>query len=268
MSLKNKKAPVIGAIFSSDSSDEDDLPPRRSFTTDVSGSDRPKPKPISLRVSMGGSDKRSGSESSSSITQRQQPIVVPETSPEGYSPIDKTRIGTIKHNTLVQYETNAGKLVKPKYFKKCDTIAGTVVVGFFPHNKRNYPESLSNIKTVYIFRGVQGGSEALKETIELSNDQWKSIRRDMVISYEKEDHEFVYRAKFNSFIKGADGSTRMSLTSERGFNYVANPSKIVKIYRHVTGNDKTLTLILEALRKLETRVRQIEANQKKKSPRE
>lgn len=276
MSSKKKVAPVIGTIFSSDSSDEDNIPQRtqrtqrtqrRSFTTDASESDLPKPKPISLRVSIGGSDAKSGSESSSATQRRHQSsIVVPESScPDGYSPIDKTRIGTVKHNTMIQYETNAGKLVKPKYFKKCDLIAGTIIVGFYPHNKRNYSESINNIKTFYIARGISGGVDALKETIEVPNDQWKTIRRDMIISYEKEDHEYVYRAKFNSFMKGADGSTRMSLTSERGFNYIANPSKIVKIFRHLTGNDKTLTFILEALRKLEARVRQLEANQKKKS---
>ena len=85
----------------------------------------------------------------------------------------------------------------------------------------------------------------------------------MVISYEKENHEFVYKAKFNTFLKGPDGSSRLSMTSERGFNYVANPNNILKIYRHVTGNDKTLTYILESLRKLEKRVSQLEISKQK-----
>ena len=263
-----KKAPIIGAIFSSDSSDDDISPqiPIRAAKTDGSGTERRRP--VSIRVSMTSNEDRSGSESSHSNNKRRVEIPKDLSSsvPDGYIEIDKQRIQSIvKHNTLIQYETHAGKLIKPKYFKKCDAIAGTIVVGFFKHNKRNYSEAIKNIKSVFINKGIHGGADALKETIELPKDQWNTIRRDMVISYEKEDHEFVYRVKFNSFIKGPDGSSRMSLTSERGFNYVANPAKLLKIYRHVTGNDKTLTFILEALRKLETRIKQLEANQKKKT---
>lgn len=261
-SKKDKKTPTIGAIFSSDSSDEDidTHPPPRLSKTDISDSERRKR--VSLRVNV------NGGESEHSSTSKRKPVAdpepdVPDEVADGYVSIDKTRIGTIKHNTLIQYETTAGKVIKPKYFKKYDSIAKTFCVGFYTHNKRNYSESVSNIKSFFVQQGSKGESDILKDTIEVPSDQWSTLRRDMVITYEKVDHEYVYRAKFNSFMKGTDGSTRMSLTSERGFNYIANPTKIIKVFRHMTSNDKTLTFILEALRKLESRVRALEANQKK-----
>ena len=259
MSSKNKKPPVIGAIFSSDSSDDDST--RRPSASETSESE--KPRKVSLRVNLSEGEKSGAGEVS---IKRKPNDTIPQDPPsdnDGYIPIDKSRIGKIRHNTLIKYETNAGKTIKSKYFKKYDSIAKSFSVGFYTHNKRNYSESVSNIKTFFVLRGANGGDTSLKDTIEVPNEQWNTLRRDMVITYEKEDHEYVYRAKFNSFIKGSDGSTRMSLTSERGFNYIANPSKISKIFRHVTSNDKTLTFILEALRKLEARVRTLESNQKK-----
>ena len=192
------------------------------------------------------------------VTKRESTLVVPTVAPDGYSAIDKNQIKSIRTNTLIQYEKKDGKIIKPKYFKRYDNIANTIIVGFYTHNRRNYSESLDNIKNVFTHVDSQEVDQ-LKETIEVPKDQWKTLRRDMIISYEKEDGEFVYKTKFNSFLKGPDASSRMSLTSERGFNYVANPTKIAKIYRHVTGNDKTLTFILEAMRKMDQRVRQLEA---------
>jgi hypothetical protein len=146
--------------------------------------------------------------------------------------------------------------VHPKYFKKIDTIANEIIVGFFTHGKRTYKESLANIKNLYVRQTVKEND--LKETIEIPREQWKSIRRDMVISYEKSNKEMVHKVRFNSFLKGTEGGVRMSLTSERGYNYIANPDNIERIYRHITTQDKTLTLILEALRKLEGRVQFLE----------
>lgn len=178
--------------------------------------------------------------------------------PEGHLEFDRTRIGTLECNTIIQYRETSGKLIKCKYFKKHDSIAGTIIVGFYTHNKKNYAESLQNITSIYVPTRRNGGSDMLKETLEIPNQDWIMMRRDMVVSYQKKDDEYVYKAKFNSFIKGSDGSTRMSLTSERGYNFTVNPDNIKKIYRHVTGNDKTLTYILEALRKLEIRIRALE----------
>lgn len=257
-----QKPLVIGTIFSSDSSDDDT--PRRPARTSASESERPRH--VSLQVSVTSGEEKNGSTlrvthservptTGTIATPNQQP-------PEGYTQIEKNRIGSIKHNTMIQYETVAGKLVRPKYFKKCDQIADSIVVGFFSHNKRNYSEGLSKIKCIYVYEGIQGGMDALKDTIEIQKDDWKTLPRDMVISYEKENHEFVYRVKFNALLKGPDGSSRMSLTSEKGFNYTANPAKIIKIFRHVTSNDRTLTFILEALRKLEARIRVLERPRK------
>ena len=257
MSTKNK-IPTIGTIFSSDSSDAE-IQPRRYTKTSASENERP-PK-VRLRVNIASEGEQSLKLKSK--VDSNQAAEVSSNAPEGYMPIDKTKIRTIATNTLVQYEKNDGKIVKPKYFKKMDPIDGSILVGFFTHNKRNYSESLSNIKSLFIQSIKGGGDNALRETIEIAKDQWKTLRRDMVISYEKENHEFVYKAKFNTFLKGPDGSSRLSMTSERGFNYVANPNNILKIYRHVTGNDKTLTYILESLRKLEKRVSQLEISKQK-----
>ena len=256
----SSKKPVIGTIFSSDSSDDNGRlairKQRVASKTSASDTDTRRKVRLKVNVSSGGERYAGGSS-------EKPPIVVESNAPEGYITVDKTRLGTIRPNTLIQYEKNDGKMIKPKYFKRCDPIASTILVGFYSHNKRNYSEQISNIKEIYMQGGIKGGSDALKETIEIESDQWKNLRRDMIISYEKEDHEYVFKAKFNSFIKGPDGSTRMSMTSERGFSYIANPIKILKIFRHVTGNDKTLTYILESLRKLEGRIRQLEMKQKK-----
>lgn len=246
----SQKVPVIGTIFSSDSSDSDT--PRRTAKTSASESD--SKKKVVLKVNLTSGDEATRTKLKAPMPQANEHIQ-----------IDKTRIGTLRHNTLIQYEKNDGKIVKSKYFKKTDTIANTIIVGFYPHNKRNYSESLSNIKAITVSSKISGGDDALKDTIELPKDQWKTIRRDMIVSYMKENKEYVYKARFNTFIKKQDGSTNMSLTSERGFSYVANPDKIVKIFRHVTSNDKTLTYILEFLQKLDSRLKFLESKLLKKS---
>ncbi len=250
-----KKPPTIGTLFSSDSSDSDVQP--RIVRTSVSESE--KPKKVRLRVNLTSGGERSGSDNKTIV--RGAALV---DAPDGYNTFDKTRIGTLKLNTLIQYEKVDGKLVKPKYFKKCDNVAGTIIVGFYTHNKRNYPEQLSNIKNIFVqCTAITGGADALKDTIDIQLDQVKTLRRDMIITYEKSNGEYVYRSRFNAFIKGTDGATRMSLTSERGFNFTADPSKIVKLYRHMTSNDKTLTFILETIRKLDARVKALERQVRK-----
>lgn len=249
--------PDVRGMFSPDS-DEDYGRPKRG-------------KPVQINVNRWGAGPNPSYDSDGrvlggSADKEEEPVTVKvpaEGVPDGYTDVEITRASGIKPNTLVCYETNAGKIIRPKYFKKIDTIANTIVVGFFPHNKRNYSESLDKIKRLFVQQVSSVSENDLKETIELPRDQWRSIRRDMVISYEKSNKEFVRKARFNSFLKGADGSSRMSLTSERGFNYIANPDNIDKIYRHITTHDKTLTLLLEALRKLDLRVQGLESVIKK-----
>lgn len=244
------KKTFIQDLFSSDSSDET---PRRTKTSESDNA------AVRLRV---GVSNRSDSDSKY-VSRGGSSLPSIEVSPDGFTEVSKTKISTICHNAVIQYETEKGKFIKSKYFKKYDPIAGTIILGFYTHNKRNYSEAISNIKKIFAQTQISGGVDLLKDTIELQKDQWKTLRRDMIISYEKDSSEYVYKAKFNSFIKGADGSSKMSLTSERGYNYVANPQKINKIHRHMSGNDKTLTFILEALRKLEGRIRHLEGKTKK-----
>jgi hypothetical protein len=243
------KKSFIDKLFSSDSSDGDEHPKKLS--------DNEKAL-IKLNISKSDSERK--------LVEKQAHKLPPSDieTPDGFMEVNKLKVGDIRHNSVIQYETHKGKFIKPKYFKKYDPLVGAIILGFYTHNKRNYTESISNIKKIYTQVQISGGTDLLKDTIELSKDQWKTLRRDTIVSYEKDSNEYVYKAKFNSFIKGSDGSSKISFTSERGYNYVANPQKIIKIFRHVTGNDKTLTFILEALRKLEGRVRLLENKLSKK----
>lgn len=235
----------VGTVFSSDSSDDDRSHKSKSGASESEGR---KKRTVRLRVDLQGDHKGDA------------PPSVDADAPNGYRTIGKTQAGTLRHNTMIQYENMKGKLIRTKYFKKCDPVSGNILMGFYTHDKRNYSEALENIKSLYVSTGASsGGSNALKDTIELGEEQWKSIRRDTILSYQKNDNEYVYNAKFNAFTKAQDGTSRMSMTSEQGFNYKMNPSNIKKIYRHVSGNDKTLQFILEAMKKLEARVRQLEA---------
>lgn len=251
------KKPILGQLFSPDTSDDESLHERQRQNryAKTSASDSEKRKPVRLKVQ--------SCDEQSARSQARPLIPEPETTDDGYVAIDTSRLRTLKFNTLIQYEKNNGKRVKTKYFKRCDPITDSILVGFYTHGKRNYSEKLSNIKQVYILNSKEGGANMLKDTIELPQDEWKSLRRDMVISYEKDNNEFIYNAKFNSYVKASDGSSRMSLTSSRGFSFTMNPIKIVKIYRHITGNDKTLSFILEAFQKLEARVKALESKLRK-----
>lgn len=232
----------------SDSEEELDYVPRQPSDSDRRRSTQKSASESDSKKKKGGSKKSIEVKPSDDV-------------PESYIEIDKTRVGTLGHNTIIQYRKMNGKLIESKYFKKIDNIAGTIILGFYTHDKKNYSESLNNIKAIYVHSKQGGSDNMLKETIEIQKKDWNTLRRDMIISYQKLDNQFIYKAKFNSYTKATDGSTRFSLTSERGYNFTANPDNIQKIYRHVTSNDKTLTFILEALRKLENRVRALEQKQ-------
>lgn len=255
-SMSARKKPIIGTIFSSDSSDDE--PPRYSKTS-ASESE----KPIRLKVNT------TGHVSDSSVKSPPKPIQEPpikkdSTAPNGFVEFDKKRIGALKPNTIIGYKKENGKIILSKYYKSFDPIGNVITVGFNKHARRNYTEPLSKILAIYVLStAIEGGADPLKETIEIPKDEWKSLRRDMILSYEKADHEFIYRVKFNSFIKNSEGASKMSFTTETGYNYMASPSNIIKIYRHLTGNDKTLSFILEVIKKLDTRIRRIEERLKK-----
>ena len=237
MSAKKTQKPVLGQIFSSDSSEEETKEIKATLNS------------IKIQIPSFNENKKTTGGS------------IEECSPpEGYQLIDNNQIRSISSNTLIQYVKHDGKCIKSKYFKKYDHITKSITVGFYTHGKRNYSETLENIKYLYAAQNESYDSFSLKETIEIPKEQWKTnLRRDMVISYEKENGELIYRAKFNSFLNQSKDITKLSLTSERGFNYIANINKISKMYRHVTGNDKTLTYILEAIGKLEQRISKLES---------
>lgn len=271
MSGKKKSVPLIGTIFSSDSSDED-APPRQMKTrraqTSASESERVRRK-VRLKVNLtSASDNDSDASTSLKVPLPRATVEADASVPDGYTVLDKSKLNTINHNTLIQYEKPDGKMIQRKYFKKVDRIADTILLGFYRHNKRNYSEKLDNIKTIFVQSASAsgGGSNAdqLKGTIEVPPEEWKTLRRDMIVSYKKNDGDYIHRAKFNSFLKGRDNTSRMSFTSEQGFSYTANPNNIAKLYRHFTGNDRTLSFILETLRKLEQRVHALEQKKSKR----
>lgn len=261
--------PAIGTLFSGSSSDEDNnARPRPAIFSGGSKTDRESTqRPLRSRVRFasggeqdattnnlrGGSPRPYGPLPPASLAKPETPV------PEGYMLVAKTRISLIRRNTLIQYKTAKGRLIKPKYFKRWDQIGDSIVLGPTQNDRRNYTESLADIEELYVLQSVERNEEdELRGTIEVPKENWKTLRRDWIISYQKKDNEFVYRSKFNTMTTGADGSSRMSFTSERGYSYTANPSNIVKVYRHLTGNDKTLAYILESIRKIEVRLHRLE----------
>jgi hypothetical protein len=169
----------------------------------------------------------------------------------------------IPKNSKIVYIKTSGKRIQSKFFKSYDQLADSILIGFYTHDKRNYVEKVANIAQLFVsnktFIGAQSDGDLLKGTIELAADQWKSLNRDTIISYQKKDGDWVYRAKFNAFVKSPkDQTTRMSMTSEKGYSFVVNPSNIAKIYRHLSSNDKTLTFILQTLKQLDQRFGAVE----------
>ena len=164
------------------------------------------------------------------------------------------------------YVKNNGKEIKNKYFKSFDQINNTINVGFYKHDRKNYSESLGNIKSVLIKDEKSGGNEdsQLKETILLSKEQWTDMRRDMVISYKKKDGKYIYRVKYNGTIKKPGKPTKYSFTTETGFNYMTKPENIELIYRHISTNDKTITMLIQTIRSLENRIKNLEKHIKPK----
>jgi len=252
-----KKAPIIGTIFSSDSSNDSDVTVNHHVRTSARTSASDSGTKKIHKVNLTSADERvvRGSKPRAPI------IVEKSNAPDGYIQYDKSRLASLAINTYIQYMKTNGKSISGKYFKGYDQIGNQITIGFFKHNKRNYSEKLSNISNIYI-KSINGGANPLSNTINLTKDQWKTIERDTILSYEKNDHEWVYRVKFNAFIKAADGSTRMSMTSERGYGYVVNPANIATMHKHITSNDKLTLYILDKLRKLETRVKELEKKAK------
>lgn len=180
-----------------------------------------------------------------------------------YKLIDRNSYVAIPKNSRIMYIKPSGKKIQNKYFKSYDRLSDAIVIGFYVHDRRNYSEKVSNIKQLFttIKTNMDGGAkeDPLKGTLELSEDQWKSLNRDTIISYQKKDGDWVYKAKFNAFVRSKqDQSTRISMTSEKGYSFVVNPDKISKMYRHISSNDKTLTFILQNLKQLEQRFSIIE----------
>lgn len=162
----------------------------------------------------------------------------------------------IPKNAKIIYIKSSGKKIINKYFKSYDSIADSILIGFYTHDKRNYTEKVSNI--TQLFSSIKSGGaktdDTLKNTIPLDITQIKTLSRDMIVSYQKTDKNWVYNAKFNAFVKSPkDQSTRLSMTTDKGYNFTVNPANIVKMYRHISNNDKTLTFILQNLKLFEQR---------------
>jgi hypothetical protein len=174
---------------------------------------------------------------------------------------------SIPKNSKIIYIKTSGKKIQYKFFKSYDRISDCILIGFYSHDRRNYTEKVANIKQLFISSktSMAGGAkeDPLRGTLELDPEQWKSLNRDTIISYQKTNGDWVYKAKFNAFVKSrADQSTRISMTSEKGYSFVVNPTNVSKIYRHISSNDKTLSFILQNLKQLEQRIIAMEKKMK------
>lgn len=175
--------------------------------------------------------------------------------------IQPSDYSNIPKNVKIIYIKSSGKKIINKYFKSYDAIADSILIGFYTHDKRNYTEKVSNITQLFssIKTGGAKADDVLKNTIPLDIAQIKSLNRDTIVSYQKTDNNWVYHAKFNAFVKNPkDQSTRLSMTTDKGYNFTVNPNNIVKIYRHISNTDKTLTFILQNLKHFEQRFGLIE----------
>ncbi len=176
--------------------------------------------------------------------------------------VDPNQYVSIPKNSKVIYVKTSGKKIQNKYFKSYDHLSDSIILGFYVHDKRNYSEKISNIKQLFTStKTVLGGAgqDILKGTLELAPPDWKNLARDMIISYKKKDGEWVYKAKFNAFVKSPkDQSTRFSMTSEKGYSFVTNPANIDKMYRHLSTSDKTFTQILKMLQLMQQQMGAVE----------
>jgi hypothetical protein len=223
----------------------------------------------------GYSTRGSTSQDASKRTSLKIPGGAPSIQPDADDDIDLTQnklvvpgsYASIPKNSKIIYIKTSGKKIQQKFFKSYDNISDCILVGFYVHDRRNYSEKISNIKQLFISNktSIDGGAkdDPLKGTLELDQTQWKALNRDTIISYQKKDGEWVYKAKFNAFVKSRkDDSTRISMTSEKGYSFVVNPNNVSKIYRHISSNDKTLTFILQNLKQLEQRFIGLDKNLK------
>lgn len=217
-------------------------------------------------ASQSGSASVKGSTAQSGVTSLRIPMnkapVDDDIDQSEYTKVDPSSYGSIPKNSRVVYTKNSGKKIQNKFFKSYDRLSESILIGFYSHDRRNYSEQISNIRHLYTSNKTAAGGakeDPLKGTLELSAEQWKTLNRDTIISYQKKDGDWVYKAKFNAFVKSRkDQSTRISMTSEKGYSFVVNPANVSKIYRHISSNDKTLTFILQNLKQLEQRMISIE----------
>ncbi len=251
----SSKANLSEFISSSDDSDDD------YSTTSY------KKKEITLRIPGGVSDVNN-SDANNKKNDTNNNFDIEDIDLSKYKLINNNEYINVSKNSKIIYIKNNGKKIQNKYFKKFDNISDSILIGFYTNDKRNYTEKLSNIKQLFIeIKGLNQDNkedDMLKDAIEIEPIKWKNINRDTIISYQKKNDEWIYKAKFNAFVKSSkDQSIRMSMTTERGYSFVIKPDNIKKLYRHVSGNDKTLTFILHNLKLLEERFILIENNQKK-----
>ncbi len=184
-----------------------------------------------------------------------------------YRTIDESRLSDIPLNTKIMYvKKSDGKMISSKFFKRIDLIEGTITVGFYRSDDRNYDYKLDRIREILVDKSVKIGAaeieeERLKNTIELKPSEWKNIAEGTMISYRKKDGGgMVFKVQFLKYVKiKKDNSTRMCLSLSNNKSYLANPEKIETIYRHVSNNDKILATMMKQLMILDKRIARLEA---------
>jgi hypothetical protein len=181
-----------------------------------------------------------------------------------YRSIDLSMIGDVPHNTKIMYVKTNGDTIFMKYFKKYDPITNDITLGFYTSDDKNYDYSIKNVSEFLVEKETKVGAaeiekDKLRDAIEIKQSEWKDIAEGTVISYRKKDKKMVYKVKFDKYVKlKKDGSTRIAFIMQTGKSYLANPSSIDTIYRHMSGSDKIMATVLKQLMILEKRIERLE----------
>ncbi len=251
-----KKAAIIGTLFSDSSSSSSDAPSHRKYHTSVSDNGKSR---VRSALSVASADERRKVGGIKRLPPLKEAIAkdTDQTAPDGFAVYNKSRIASMARNTVIRYLKTNDTLVAAKYFKAYDSIANTILVGYFPYDKRNYVEKMDNIKYLYV-QNDTNAEDILKGTLLVEREDWKNIKRDTIISYRKTDGDWVYKVKLNAFFKNKDGMTMFSLSSERGYSYRCRQDNLEEIRRHVSDTDMKMSFILKTVHTLEQRIARLE----------
>lgn len=160
--------------------------------------------------------------------------------PEGYSCIEFNMYGLLKPNTLIQYKTTDGTIIKSKYFKKLDLSKKQILVGF---GRKVYPVSFDSIEVLWAKPSIKGGNEE-PEGMDI---EIPDLKRGMIISYINSKNEWIKNVEFLSFLD----NDKIAMISNNGYSFKASKTSMKKVVRHLSPNDHLQITILKKIKNLE-----------------